>query len=39
MDEALCSRMARVGSGSVVRVRGYADLPSTMLRVVTKLLR
>jgi hypothetical protein len=27
------------GRGSVVRVGGYADLPKTMLRVVTRLLR
>ena len=39
MDEALCARMARAGSGAVVRVRGYDDLPATMLRVVTQLLR
>ena len=31
--------MARVGSGSVVRVSGYEDLPSRMLYVITRLLR
>jgi Mg-chelatase subunit ChlD len=39
MDEGLCDRMARVGNGSVVRVRGYDDLPPKMLHVVTRLLR
>ncbi|MGO9309175.1 MAG: vWA domain-containing protein [Spirochaetia bacterium] len=39
MDEALCGRMARVGNGSVVRVKGYEDLPPKMLHVVTRLLR
>ncbi len=39
MDEALCARMARVGNGAVVRVRGYEDLPAKMLHVVTRLLR
>ena len=39
MDEDLCARMARAARGSVVHVSGYADLPRTMLRVVTRLLR
>jgi Mg-chelatase subunit ChlD len=39
MDEELCGRMARAARGSVVRVTGYPDLPRTMLRVVTRLLR
>ena len=39
MDEELCRRMARLGRGSVVRVRGYDDLPSRMLEVTTRLLR
>ncbi len=39
MDEELCARMARAARGSLVRVGGYSDLPRTMLRVVTRLLR
>jgi Mg-chelatase subunit ChlD len=39
MDEDLCASMARAGRGELVRVRGYGDLPSTMLRVVPRLLR
>jgi len=39
MDNDLCQRMARVGSGSVVRVGGYEDLPSRILYVITRLLR
>jgi len=39
MDEDLCARLARLGRGSLVRVRGYADLPRTMLDVATRLFR
>jgi Mg-chelatase subunit ChlD len=39
MDDALCARMARLGRGELVRVRGYADLPRTMLEVATRLMR
>jgi Mg-chelatase subunit ChlD len=39
MDEELCTRMARVGNGSVVRVKGYEDLPNRMLQVITNILR
>ena len=39
MDEQLCARLARLGRGSLVRVKGYADLPRTMLDVATRLLR
>ena len=39
MDEDLCARMARAGRGRLVRVRGYEDLPASMLRVVSELLR
>ena len=39
MDADLCARMARASRGAVVRVSGYSDLPRTMLRVVTRLLR
>ena len=39
MDEELCARMARLGRGELVRVRGYADLPRTMLDVATRLMR
>jgi Mg-chelatase subunit ChlD len=39
MDGELCARLARLGRGSLVRVRGYADLPRTMLEVATRLLR
>lgn len=39
MDAELCARMARAGRGIVVPVGGYADLPRTMLRIVTRLLR
>ena len=39
MDEELCARMARLGKGALVRVRGYEDLPDKMMQVVTKLLR
>lgn len=39
MDDALCARMARLGRGELVRVRGYADLPRTMLDVATRLMR
>jgi hypothetical protein len=31
--------MARLGRGSLVRVKGYEDLPSRMLEVTTRLLR
>jgi Mg-chelatase subunit ChlD len=39
MDSELCRRMARVGSGSVVKVGGYEYLPSRILYVITRLLR
>lgn len=39
MDEELCQKMARLGSGGVVRVSGYDDLPSRMLQVITRLMR
>ena len=39
MDEQLCARMARAGKGDLVRVKGYGDLPRTMLEVATRLMR
>jgi hypothetical protein len=39
MDEELCARMARLGKGTVVHVKGYEDLPQKMLQVVTRLMR
>jgi Mg-chelatase subunit ChlD len=39
MDADLCGRMARAARGAVVPVSGYADLPRTMIRIVTRLLR
>lgn len=39
MNEDLCHRMARVGKGSVFRVKGFADLPARMIDVANRVLR